>query len=267
LFQRQPEDEEIEHYVRLCRGEKLRKVAMDNNLKCRIKTTGNPYLTISPMKIEEESLDPHIVVVHDFLTPNQTDHLINLGKPKLHTSMHQSKNGTFIKSNIRTSKTAWIKDWEDPVLWKITKRIQLVTGLKVTQPKEAEDYQIANYGLGGLYVPHTDHLMTNPNPDAYSPWEKFVGDRIATFMIYLSNVDAGGATVFPRAGVTLWPKKGNAAFWWNLDKSGTGDENTRHGACPVLHGDKWVSNKWIRMNEQMTTAPCGIHPLDKYQRP
>jgi hypothetical protein len=49
----------------------------------------------------------------------------------------------------------------------------------------------------------------------------------------------GGATVFPRSAISLWPQKGSAAFWWNLDRSGTGDENTRHGACPVLYGDKW----------------------------
>ena len=48
------------------------------------------------------------------------------------------------------------------------------------------NFQIANYGLGGLYVPHTDHLMNNPNPEVYTAWERFVGDRIATMMIYVS---------------------------------------------------------------------------------
>lgn len=31
-----------------------------------------------------------------------------------------------------------------------------------------------------------------------------------------------------------------SSFWWNLHRSGEGDGDTLHAACPVLVGDKWV---------------------------
>lgn len=55
----------------------------------------------------------------------------------------------------------------------------------------------------------------------------------------MSNVEAGGATVFPTLNVALWPQKGSAAFWYNLHLNGEGNVNTRHAACPVLTGSKW----------------------------
>ena len=74
----------------------------------------------------------------------------------------------------------------------------------------------------------------------------------------MSDVEAGGATVFPYIGVKVFPKRGQAAFWYNLHKNGDGIYNTRHAACPVLVGTKWVSNKWIHERGQEFRRPCGL---------
>ena len=68
--------------------------------------------------------------------------------------------------------------------------------------------------------------------------------------------EVGGATAFTKLGIRIQPVKRAAAFWYNLLKSGDGDFNTVHAACPVLFGTKWVSNKWIRSAGQVFTRPC-----------
>lgn len=55
----------------------------------------------------------------------------------------------------------------------------------------------------------------------------------------MSDVEAGGATIFPATNLTIFPQKGSAVFWYNLHPSGEGDEKTLHAACPVLIGSKW----------------------------
>lgn len=55
----------------------------------------------------------------------------------------------------------------------------------------------------------------------------------------MSDVIAGGGTVFPLINVSLWPVKGAGAFWFNLYASGVGDLRTKHAGCPVLIGSKW----------------------------
>ena len=58
--------------------------------------------------------------------------------------MVQGKVGTGHEvSNVRTSKTAWLQEGLDPLLPRISKRIALLTGLKVDPFKdEAELLQV-----------------------------------------------------------------------------------------------------------------------------
>ena len=111
--------------------------------------------------------------------------------------------------------------------------------------------QIASYGLGGRYEPHYDH--TEPASEGGSGVKQTfgsLGNRLATLMVYLREPLAGGATVFTRRNLTVWPHRGDLLFWWNLLPDGTGDRSTLHAGCPVLSGEKWIANKWVHINGQ-----------------
>ena len=94
-------------------------------------------------------------------------------------------------------------------------------------------------------------------------------------MGYLSDVLAGGNTVFPLVGAYVRHRKGSVVVWWNMDKAGGYDWRLRHGGCPVMIGSKWITNKWIRANSLMFKRPCPKYTPkqlrtfrfgDKYQR-
>ncbi|KAK7068149.1 Prolyl 4-hydroxylase, alpha polypeptide, partial [Halocaridina rubra] len=84
LYQHQSDEEEAEHYARLCRGETLRPIELESSLKCRyVSNQIGGYFMLMPLQLEEMSLDPYIVVFHNFLTGAQTDTLIEMAKPKV----------------------------------------------------------------------------------------------------------------------------------------------------------------------------------------
>ena len=71
---------------------------------------------------------------------------------------------------------------------KLNKMIEAVTGLDISSPDAAEDYQIANYGIGGHYVPHYDLIDFEKELHGRAPqtYHHVMKSRIATFMIYVS---------------------------------------------------------------------------------
>ena len=77
------------------------------------------------------------------------------------------------------------------------------------------------------------------------------GPRIVTFFLYLSDVEEGGGTNFPRLDLTFTPKKGKAVIWPNvLDEDPMEwDKMTEHQALPVIKGTKYAANAWIHMHD------------------
>ena len=83
--------------------------------------------------------------------------------------------------------------------------------------------------------------------------------RAATFMMYLRDVEAGGATHFPKAkpagkggdadGVRVWPKRGRALVFWSV-RGGVEDVRSLHEAEPVAAGEKWIATKWMQVAEE-----------------
>ncbi|KAG9346048.1 hypothetical protein JZ751_007864 [Albula glossodonta] len=217
----------------------------------------HPRYLLGPVKQEDEWDRPRIVRYHDIISHSEIEKVKELAKPRLRratisnpitgvletahyriskrrATVHDPQTGKLTTAQYRVSKSAWLAAYEHPVVDKINQRIEDLTGLDV---KTAEELQVANYGVGGQYEPHFD-FGRKDEPDAFK--ELGTGNRIATWLFYMSDVSAGGATVFPEVGAAVWPKKGSAVFWYNLFPSGEGDYSTRHAACPVLVGNKWA---------------------------
>ncbi|ODN01274.1 Prolyl 4-hydroxylase subunit alpha-1 [Orchesella cincta] len=251
--------EENENFKALCRGENLRSPKLDAPLRCRYLRRPNSVSILKAYKVEEMSLDPYIAIYHDFMSEYEMGYFKEHSTSRLKRSLHQGRDGRYIATDIRTSKQAWLNKDDGPLIDKISARIGDATGLEVFPENEASEiYQVANYGMAGRYSPHTDYITGDDH--LHNPLELVRGNRIATFMVYLEDVPAGGSTVFPLIGVQVKPRKGAAVFWWNLRTDGRGDPWTRHAGCSVLYGNKWITNKWIRYHHQFRRIPCVKEP-------
>ncbi|XP_040114764.1 prolyl 4-hydroxylase subunit alpha-3 isoform X2 [Oryx dammah] len=208
------------------------------SLYCSYETNSSPYLLLQPVRKEVIHLEPYVVLYHDFVSDAEAQKIRGLAEPWLQRSVVASGEKQ-LPVEYRISKSAWLKDTVDPVLVTLDHRIAALTGLDV-QPPYAEYLQVVNYGIGGHYEPHFDHA-TSPSSPLY---RMNSGNRVATFMIYLSSVEAGGATAFIYGNFSVPVVKNAALFWWNLHRSGEGDGDTLHAACPVL----WPTSGYTSMD-------------------
>ncbi|XP_049431667.1 prolyl 4-hydroxylase subunit alpha-3 isoform X1 [Epinephelus fuscoguttatus] len=243
-------------YERLCQtqGSQQKMQFKNPRLFCDYFTNGNPKLLLLPVRREVLSLRPYVVLYHNFITDTEVEDIKRVAQPGLRRSVVAAgeKQAT---AEYRISKSAWLKGSAHSTVGKMDQRISMLTGLNVNHPY-GEYLQVVNYGIGGHYEPHFDHATSPSSP----VFRLKTGNRVATFMIYLSPVEAGGSTAFIYANFSVPVVEKAAIFWWNLHRNGQGDVDTLHAGCPVLIGDKWVANKWIHEHGQEFQHRCSLNP-------
>ncbi|ERN04484.1 hypothetical protein AMTR_s00081p00029310 [Amborella trichopoda] len=209
-----------------------------------------------PTRVSHLTWRPRAFLYKGFLTDEECDHLIVLARDKLEKSMvADNESGKSVMSEIRTSSGMFLSKGQDEIVARIEDRIAAWTFL----PKEnGESIQILHYEHGQKYEPHYDYFHDKAN-------QELGGHRIATVLMYLSQVTKGGETVFPNSeakeiqlgddtlsdcakrGYALKPNKGDALLFFSLHPDATTDQNSLHGSCPVIEGEKWSATKWIHV--------------------
>ncbi|CAH9122570.1 unnamed protein product [Cuscuta epithymum] len=209
--------------------------------------------------VEVISWEPRAFVYHNFLSKDECEYLISLAKPHMQkSSVVDSETGKSKDSRVRTSSGTFLPRGRDKTVREIEKRIADFTFIPM---EHGEGLQILHYEVGQKYEPHYDYFLDDFNT-------KNGGQRIATVLMYLSDVEEGGETVFPAAkgnfsavpwwhelsecgkgGLSVKPMMGDALLFWSMKPDGALDPSSLHGGCPVIKGNKWSSTKWMRVHE------------------
>lgn len=175
---KEEEDDNLEVVLtrKVCGGEQTLSDTERSKLHCRF-VFSNSFSKLAPFKLEEAHLDPYIVVFHGVINEEEIARLKEMGKPDLYQSATVDENGKeYNEVNTRISRIAWLRDEFDPIVTKISRRIEDMTGLSM---ETAEALQIQNYGIGGFYKIHYDMLDLRPGQVLED------GNRMSTVMFYV----------------------------------------------------------------------------------
>jgi prolyl 4-hydroxylase len=182
--------------------------------------------------------------IPDFLSEQECETLISLSTNRLVPSVVYNGENDIHNEGHRRSNQTWLNDNEHKTISDISDRVAILTG---TKKENQELLQLVNYGPGGYFNPHYD--ACNGTKDFCNRMDSELGPRYLTVLIYLNDSFSGGETVFPKLGKAVIPKKGKAVIFYNANEHDASIiEESYHGGNPVKSGEKWVANKWVRLN-------------------
>lgn len=185
---------------------------------------------------------PRVVLLGGFLSPEECDELIAYAAPRLERSpvVGEGDGGNQVHAH-RTSRGAMLQRAECELVARIEARLAALTRWPATH---GEGLQLLRYEKGNEYRPHFDWFdPTRPGPARHL---ERGGQRLATVIMYLNDVEQGGATTFPEVGLEIQPRRGHALFFANTDCHGAPDRRALHAGAPVEAGIKLIATKWLR---------------------
>ncbi|XRB23264.1 prolyl 4-hydroxylase [Pseudoscourfieldia marina] len=211
-------------------------------------------LTLFP-SIRLLNIDPPVLVIDDFLNADLCERLIQDTTES--GQLQQSRvGGDDTMDDARTSRTLTLtagKFEEHPAKVEAQRQVaQLLPELKhlpadplrYQRPTKPGTYafelpQVAHYKKGDYFRLHEDAF-----PYAVASEQKSY-QRRATLLVYLNDVEGGGATTFHHVELAVKPKAGMALLFFPSFRNGRPDPRTLHEAEEPTDGDKYIMQLWI----------------------
>ena len=141
---------------------------------------------------------------------------------------------------FRTSETCHLP-MHDPDVARLDAMLGELSGIP---PQLGEPLQGQRYAEGQEFKAHTDYF--DPDGADFARFCTVSGQRTWTFMVYLGEVPAGGATRFKVIDKTVRPETGKLLCWNNRRADGSVNPATLHHGMKVRKGVKHVITKWYR---------------------
>lgn len=193
------------------------------------------------IKVVCRSERPYVIGLANVLTAEECQELIEYSRYRISRAMVVSPiDGSDLIDDRRTSELVMLTRGESPLIAKIDARISQLTGLP---SDHGEGLQVMRYGVGAQYEPHYDYFAMGSLGERRHLKN---GQRVASLVIYLNDVEAGGETIFPYGDLSIAPQTGNASYFAYTDAAGRCDAMSFHGGSPVKAGEKWIATMWLR---------------------
>ena len=169
--------------TRLCSGATTRHPEQDRHLRCRLITKGgDPYLRLGPFLLEELNTAPYIGLVHRFLGQEEAGRMMERaveGVGLIPTPYVVGGVWTDF-SRGRASKIRYLPDRAGDVTAELTRRMARLSRWRLLEPFAQENYQVMNYGPGGLISVHMDETTLGYQQGDFDQAQSLIDWRMGT---------------------------------------------------------------------------------------
>ncbi|MDV3258547.1 MAG: 2OG-Fe(II) oxygenase [Sphingomonas sp.] len=182
---------------------------------------------------QEISRSPDAWAFKGIFSDAECDFLVDAARPRFAPStVVDPKTGELVSNPVRTSEAASFgRIAESPAIHALCLRLAAASA---TDVRQGEPLQVLRYSPGQEYRPHFDAI------------EGAANQRTITFLVYLNDDYAGGATRFEASGLEFRGAKGDGLMFRNALATGEPDLRSQHSGMPVTEGEKLVASRWIR---------------------
>ena len=198
------------------------------------------------------NLSPLVLTIDDFANAEECAAIIALVEGRLKPAAIAGDGGKVVQTDLRTNSDILVRPEKAPVLGQLLMKLGLLMRLPTDH---AEAFNVLHYLPGQEFKPHADALSAEFIARHGEAHAKMGGQRLFSTMIYLNDVEEGGATTFPHLGLSVAARLGRLLVFSNTEPgSDQPDPLSEHAGEPVIRGEKWSAIAWWRQGPYTPVA-------------